>query len=618
MRVIISLILALLMALNFTGYGSFLKYGDTAVMSDSVVEETEEADDTAEADDAQSAESVEAEAPDTGLAAGTAYADMEYVHYDATAFYEDIDQMTALAEAGDSDGVQALYDSIYDAYLTADTMGTLAYIQYCADVTDEYWSEESVYCDSLLAEMADALCIAGRQVLESSCRDAFAAYVGDSAAAMFASYEDMTDREAELYAQEAELINQYYELMNQESDITYSYLGETWTWDKLDGYRGDSLYYTDYEGYVEVYYGLMEAMNDLVGPLYVELVQNRAEQAELAGYDSYADYIYELGYGRDYTTEEAQALCDAVKPVAQEFYDIYRGLYYSDLWYEYDSVTPVMDTEALLDVMAQYMGGIDDSLVQALDYMTTYGLYDAGTGANRVSGAFTTTISLYNSPFVFATLAGDCYDLGTMTHEFGHFADAWLNQDYDYLADIGSYDLFEIHSNGLEVLFTAFYDEIYTSGAEAATFIELGNQLLCVIEGCIYDEFQRQVYANPDMTLDEINKLFCSICEEYGVYELQDVDYYWMYVAHNYESPLYYISYAASSMAALQIWQLAQEDFQSGVDVYMAILRKDAYGDGYLTVVEDCGLTPFTQEGAVAAILQPVLDYMERLDRSTY
>ncbi|MCC8358111.1 MAG: hypothetical protein LJU34_09870 [Oscillospiraceae bacterium] len=584
-------------------------------MSESVVEASPEPTPTSSVEN--DSDSSDDSAEDISIQNGTTYEEMEYLHYDPEDFYDTLEQMTALAETGDSDSVLALYNSAYTAYLTADAMGTLSYIQYCADVTDEYWSEESVYCDTLLAEMGDALCIAGQQVLESSCGETFAAHIGESAADMFASYEAMTDREAELYARESELINQYYELMNQEADITYSYLGETWTWDKLDSYRGESLYYNDYEGYVEVYYGLMAAMNDLVGPVYVELMQLRAAQATLAGYDSYTDFVYELGYGRDYSAEDAQSLCDAVKPLAREFYDIYHGLYYSDLWYEYDSVTPVMDAEELLAVMEKYMGEIDDSLSEALNYMTTYGLYDIGTGANRISGAYTTTITLYNSPFVFATLAGDCYDLGTMTHEFGHFADAYLNQDFNYLSDIGSYDLFEIHSNGLEVLFTEFYDEIFTSGADVAEFIELGNQLLCVIEGCIYDEFQREVYANPDMTLDEINRLFCSICEEYGQYEPQNVDYYWMYVSHNFESPLYYISYAASSLAALQIWQLAQEDFQSGVDTYLSVISRGAYGDGYLTVLQNCGLTSFTQEGAASDILEPVLAYMEQLERSS-
>ncbi|MCD7769489.1 MAG: hypothetical protein LUH36_05155 [Oscillospiraceae bacterium] len=319
--------MAILLALNLTGYGSFLKYGDTAAMSTSVTVEPE-----MEKDEDSGAEA-QADGLTTTVRDGTAYEDMEYTHYDPADYYDSLEQMTALAESGDSDGVLALYDSVYTAYLTADTMGTLAYIQYCADVTDEYWSEESVYCDSLLAEMGDALCIAGRQVLESPCGEAFAAYIGESAAAMYADYQDMTDREAALYTRESELINQYYELMNQEADVTYSYLGETWTWDMLEGFRGDSLYYRDYDGYVEVYYGLMEAMNDLVGPLYVELVQLRAEQAELAGYDSYTDYIYELGYGRDYSAKDAQSLCDAVKPIAQEFYSIYYGLYYSELWY---------------------------------------------------------------------------------------------------------------------------------------------------------------------------------------------------------------------------------------------------------------------------------------------
>ena len=158
-----------------------------------------------------------------------------------------------------------------------------------------------------------------------------------------------------------------------------------------------------------------------------------------------------------------------------------------------------------------------------------------------------------------------------------------------------NFDLLEIHSTALESLFTAYYDQIYTEGVTAAKFYVLDQMMTMVTDGCIQDEFQRRIYDDPDMTLEEINELYASICAEF-------------------EQPMYYISYAASCMATIQIWELAQKDFQAGVDTWKAVLEATADGSGYMTVLPACGLKLFTEEGAVAEVLEPLLDELARLD----
>lgn len=554
--------------------------------------------------------------PNRSAPTGTDWADMTYEHYDPALFYAGLETLREQTEADDTEAVLAQYDTLYTELTYIDSLNVIAGIEFSQNTVDSYWSEENLYCSSLLTETADALSQACRQILESPHGDAFAAHIGAEAADVLREYEPVTDREAALSLREAELTNEYYETMaTAQEDAVYYYLGERWTLDKLDGFPGDSLYFDDYEGYLEVYYGLEAAINEQVGPIFLELVTIRAELAEQWGYDSYADYAYENIYGRDYSPADAQALCDAVKKFSAEYY---QSLYYSDLWYCYEDPAPAMDADELIDALERTISAFGEDLTTVCSFMTDHGLYCLCEGDNAQSGAYTTEIPYYQTPFIYESLAGDCYDFSTLTHEFGHFADAWYHPVSNILTAVGSYDLFEIHSTGLEALFTEQYDTIYSADGDIARFITLGGLFESVLDGCIQDEFQRRVYADPDMTLEEINQLYRDLYAEYGLYGPMDVDYSWMYISHNFDAPFYYISYAVSSLASIQLWDLAQSDFSAALEQYLSILGQGAYGDGYLTVLENAGLRLFTEEGAAEDICRPLLQTLEQLDRPIF
>ena len=540
----------------------------------------------------------------------TDWADMKYVHYDPETFFAGAERLKTLASGRDGQAVIELYDALYDQILRMDTLDSIAYVRHSADVTDEYWSAESVYCDAAVYKMKDALCTACYAVTQGPCADAFSGHVGSDAFGEFLEYEPMTERQAALLQRQSELVDEYRRLMNDAGDVTYSYLGETWTPAMLSGFPGRALAYRDYDGYLEVYYGLHGAVNQMVGPVYLSLVQLRDELAGFEDEDNYAALAYRDIFGRDYTLDDAQALCQQVKAFAREYFSRFS---LGDFRRAAQAASPIPDGPELISLLGQYAGRLDPMLEAPWQFMTEHGLYDLSDAEDRAPGAYTITLSQYGSAFVFATLHGTFDDLGTLTHEFGHFVNDYYAPVPNILTSVGSYDLMEIHSTGLEMLFTAFYGEIYETGAEAARCAVLADAAEALIDGCVYDEFQRRIYAQPDMTLPEMNRLFASVCAEYGMFEPMDVDYDWVYVPHNFESPLYYISYAASALAAIQIWEQAQADLQAGVDAWKAVMGRDAYTEGYMSVLEQCGLRLFTEPGAVGSICRPLLMELNRL-----
>lgn len=528
-----------------------------------------------------------------------------YERIDTQPFLDDCDRLAACSDAQEA---IELYDALYEQCLQIGTVYEVSYIATSIDVTDAYWTEENLWSESAVMEAVDALCVACGEVLSGPCAEAFRAHLGDAVADALLEYEQANDRINELNEQESALCSEYYAAMSGVDSLAVSYRDEEWTFERWYGEDGDDLYWNDYDAYYDVYDLLMEAIGGVLGPIYVELVTLRREIAEYYGYDNYAEYAYENVYFRDYGLEQAQVFCDQVKRFAPRYYE---QVYYNNNAGGYADVQ--MDGQELVDTLGAYVDRIDPLVEEAWDFLAENELYSLCDSAVCMNGGYTSTIPSTGAPYIYMSLAGGSQDFCVLSHEFGHFVDAWLTPVPNYLVSGANFDLAEIHSNGLEVLYSHYYDDIFGDGASMAEYGLLGEQLNSVVEGCVYDEFQRRVYEAENITLEDVNRIYSEVCVEYGQYDEVYEDSWWVFVGHNFDSPMYYISYAASAIAALQIWEMSRSDYDAAVDVWLSVVREGAYDRGYMEVLSDCGLQSFADEGTVETVVTAALDYLEQI-----
>lgn len=533
------------------------------------------------------------------------YNDMEYTKYDIETFDSIKSDFLSAVESGTAafSEIQKKYEALYNEVLNAATMYTLAEIKFNEDTSDQAWSEEYDYSFDTYLDIADQACVAVSEALKSSYAGDLKATLGEDAVEDFLEYEEMSDREVELWDRETELTTQYEQLISQ--DVSVSIDGAQWTFYDLE----DQMYsLSDYD-YNKIYYALEAEQNAQVGDIFLELVDIRTELAQMYGYDSYADYAYENIYMRDYTTADAAAFCDTVKNTFAPEY--FSSIAYADaMYYEFGSDTD-FSTEQLLAILKEYGGRISPEVSAAADYLSEYSLYNIGSSNADSDTGYVTTLPYYQEPFLFNSTYGTPEDIDDTVHEFGHFVDAYYNQENNFLVDLYSFDISEVHSQGLVCLFDAYYDGIFSEDeALPARIQHLGNLLGTIVNGCIEDEFQQAVYANPDMTLEEINQTYYDIYLSYGLaYEGDNgMDYEWIYVSHNFTAPMYYISYATSALTALDIWADAQTSQADAADKYLKFMSYGAFDYGYLDLLDLCGFGNFTQDGYVEEVTQPVID----------
>lgn len=311
--------------------------------------------------------------------------------------------------------------------------------------------------------------------------------------------------------------------------------------------------------------------NIILGEIYSKLVKVRDKIAGETVYENYAEYAYEIGYARDYTVAEAQSFSGYVKKHIVPLYEKV-GDAIANLDTRYLSMTDEEILEELKFCFADVSGEMSDAFM----YMLDKNMYDITYSEDKYP-SYAATIYLYNlgTPFLFASPSEDNADqLGTVIHEFGHFNTMLydpVNQENNIgTLDASNMDTAEVNSLGLETLMTNYYNRFYGKDENAYTLSLIYYLLGNIIDGCVINEFELAAIKNPNMSVDELNRTYRKIGESYGMTFMTDDEmaYGWVRIQHIFTQPFYYISYATSSMAALDIWS-GIDDFDVAKDRYL-------------------------------------------------
>lgn len=542
--------------------------------------------------------------------ADLSYEDMEYVGYDPAYAYTLIEEMRTLSqEPGNEEQISANYDLMGVELDKMYTQQALNEIRYYRDVNNEEYASIDTELQQIYRDVVDQFLQAVRDILCTDYRESLGAHIGDEEMVEeYLEYEDMTEELQALLDEENALEQQYDQASMAEYTVTIK--GKEWTEQSYNEALDD----LTWREMLEISTALDKAKNEAICPIFLDLVKNRNARAQIYGYDNYAEYAYTDLYNRDYTIEEIQSVYAAVKqyivPVLAEVEEyVYAGNINDLIYMDY------LTEDYIIDVVGRHMGDIDPALAEVYQYMVDHHLYDIDYDANKMNVGYTTTLYEYQEPFIFNAPDYSYYDLETMIHEFGHYNEAF-HAGTTLITDVTNMDVAEIHSQGLELLYLEYANDVYGEKlGDSAQQIVLYQILYSVIDGCLYDEFQNAVFsADHDMTAQEVNQLFRRLSEEYGYvyYDTETEAYDWVEVPHTFSSPMYYVSYGTSALAALDIWTISLSDRQAGIDKYMELTT---YGltTTYCELLEKCELKSIFEEGTIQEIAHAVSDYASAL-----
>lgn len=482
------------------------------------------------------------------------------------------------------------YRALQKQYAHADSMLSLAYLLYALDVTQSYYRDEYAYLQSALSELDAEMEGVSYALFESSSEAETLAKqsFGEDYVDSILQAEDLSETSVrDLADQEEQLILEYDNLC-----ATYTLLdsGIRWTYEDIENDLSLS-----YDEYYRLYDAYCAGLNEQAGAIFQKLVKIRSGIAAKLGYANYSDYCYE-SYGRDYTPEEVRALHSAVKQYISPVF-----IYANDRNDTYDLADATFYEQDFLNALSVAAADFSPLLDETVQYLLRNRLYDFSYGENKMESDFTTYLSDFNAPYIFSIWTGGSEDIATVLHELGHFTSYYHNAVVGYSA-ADNLDLAEVDAQALVLLMTRYFDQFYGEYAQEAETDVLLDAMYSLLSGCMEDEFQQEVYARPDMTLREMNTLYFKLAGEYGledVYGFQGTE--WVLITHTFQSPLYYISYAASIVPALELFELAQSDETAAKDAYFNILMRDPYSK-FMETLDQNGLSSIFSNATIKQI----------------
>ena len=528
------------------------------------------------------------------------FPEMEYTRPDGDAILKRMDDLIQALETRrdrKSDNARTLgaLDAVYGDQYTFMTMQTLAEIHSDLDQTDKSWLEEVRYCDDLSIELSQKYRELMYACAASAQHDPIEAYLGEGSLDGYEGSYSYPEKLVELQRRESALESDYYE---QYADFVLVYEGEEYeAQDFLNAaYAGDIDLAP--EAAADYYYG---ALNDVLAPIYVELVQVRQAVAAESGYDSYIEYAYDNN-GRDYTPADTE---DYVAAIRSELVPLYEAAVENGT---YSDAIDTMRAKAnrCLNLVARAADAMGGYQRDAMEYMLAYDLCDVEKSSRKYAGSYEIYLEDYESPFVLVNSEGYIEDALTIAHEFGHFTDDFVNYGVGK-----SIDLNETISQGMEYL-TLFYLDDEDVAGELADY-KLIDALRLYAEQGSYNAFEEAVYAeNPDtLTVERVNEISLQVSRDFGLIGGWNDDYYaksWVDISHFFEQPFYVISYCASDSAAFQLYEMEQDEKGLGVDTLNDFIDI-ATEEEFLDVCADCGFTDPLSAETIRGIAETIRDH---------
>jgi len=380
----------------------------------------------------------------------------------------------------------------------------------------------------------------------------------------------------------------------------------------------------------------MAERQDKFDELYDKLVKVRHKMATKLGYESFTPVGYarmrRSDYGPEQVAEFRSAIQEFVVPVVEKLKERQRKrlkleeLKYYDLNFNFPTGNPKPQgpPDWILNHGKQMYKELSPETNEFWSFLADNELMDLVNKKGKAGGGYCTYISKYRAPFIFSNFNGTSHDIDVLTHEAGHAFQVYNSRDFE----VDEYywptsDAAEIHSMSMEFFTWKWMHLFFEGDTEKYKFQHLAGSLTFLPYGSAVDEFQHEVYANPEMSGAERRKKWREIERKFQPYRTyEDNEYlenggFWQKQAHIYQSPFYYIDYVLAQLCAFQFWIRMHEDFDAAWADYLKLCKAGG-SKSFLELVELAGLkSPFKRE-TIKNVTEKIAAYLDGIDDSGF
>lgn len=555
------------------------------------------------------------------------FKDMPYERVDFDRVKKEMDEIMEEFDAAKNGEEQfEVHKKYYALSDRVSTLYTIAHIRYDIDTSDEFYEKEHEYYDEMLPMFESMALKYARKLYQSPYREYLEKKIGSVAFKNIELREKSMDEKLIPLMQEENALTMEYNKLIASAKIRFD--GKELNLSLMRPYlvhRDRSVRAAAWKEYGAFF----EANAEKLDEIYDKLVKNRTAQARKMGYENYVG----LGYyrmGRNcYGQKEVESYREQVKrdfvPFAERLHERRRrrlGLdklsYIDDaVYFTEGNPAPVGTPGEILAAGQRMYSELSPETKEFYDFMMDNELFDVLGRKTKKAGGYMTYMPLYNSPFVFANFNGTSGDVDVITHECGHAFQGYLSgmDPVREHADIGM-ETAEIHSMSMEFFTQEWMPLFFGDRAEDYIEMHLEDSAAFIPYGCMVDEFQHIVYANPDMTPAERHAAWLKLEKEYRPHQDYGDDAFfgkggiWQKQQHIYNSPFYYIDYCLAQTCALQYKVKMDDDYKAAWESYLKLCKLSAC-DFYTNMIREVGLDSPFEPGCMKNIVKKLEKYVK-------
>ncbi len=547
------------------------------------------------------------------------FCEMEYTRPDSEKFFNDLKYETNnFANAKSADEQFEIYLKVEDLYKEYEFYYNLARLRGLINVNDEFYKNEFNHLKKYLVLANNEYNELTKLILSSPYKEELTNKLG-CVTMMNLEFSEKCQSEqiASDILEEKNLVQEYNAAL---SKLTVEFNGETMPLTLLAPFKESvdrSIRKKAYIAEGECYLKIKPQLDDI----FDKLVKNRALQAKKLGFKNYVELAYmrmrRICYNvNDVSVFKKQVLEDIV-PIASniqknrcerlgldtmKFHDL-------QLTFKDGSAKLRISGDEIIDALKKMYSEMSPQTAEFVEMFTQNELYDLYPKVGKVPGGFCSYLKKYNYPFIFANFNGTSTDAYVLIHEVGHaFARYTANAKSKQIAS-PAMEISETHAMAMEFLATPWYELFFKQDAKKYTLSHAEDALIFIPYACQVDEFQKQIYLNPDMTPQMRDEKWLEIENKYRPHvDYGDIPFYnggsgWQRQVHIYRNPFYYIDYALSQMMALQFFDEFCKDEKKAFELYLAFV--EYFGNKtFVDLIETLNLKSPFKAGAIKEIAQ--------------
>jgi len=499
------------------------------------------------------------------------------------------------------------------------SMMTIAHIRHDGYTEDEFYKAEQEYYDQVGPELQNLIVAYSKSLYESPYRTYLEEKIGPVAFKNIElSLKSFDEKLIPLMQEENALTTEYKNLL---ASAKIEWEGEILNLSLMKKHMDSQDRDTRKKAW-EKHTNFFVENAEKFDELYDKLVKNRTAQAKELGYENYIELGYYRMQRNCYDKDMVKCFRDQVKkylvPFAEKLHDRRRqrlGLeklayYDANMFFNNGNPAPIGTPEEILAAGQKMYAELSAETKEFFDFMMENELFDVLGRKNKRAGGYMTYIPDYKSPFIFANFNATAGDVDVITHECGHAFQGFLSgQDpIQEHSDI-TMETAEIHSMSMEFFTEPWMELFFGERTKDYLDMHLEDAVMFIPYGCMVDEFQHEVYANPDMTPAERKAVWSRLEKEYKPH----LDYtgnafleeggYWQRQHHIYSLPFYYIDYCIAQSCALQYKTRMDEDYKEAWASYLKLCRLSA-SDFFTNMVKTVGLKNPLEDGCLEDVVK--------------